>query len=248
MNPLPLRTIPVLVLVYSARKAVNPKLTYEYLAKKCGVSEGYVSMWFSGRRSPNERHAKILAKELACELDLIWAKAATMEEAMEMAIDSTNDHIGKSGKLSEPAPEPLGRHLYSLPKSATRSDWIEVPLYRSVAASRSGASAELPRDGTTWVPKDLAHCKPIVVSGTSMTRAGVDDGDIVLVDESARPKPGQIVVVEIHGETLLKRLVLRGKTPWLASESDEHGDVKIGDQGVRALGVARMAYTPKQIK
>ena len=42
------------------------------------------------------------------------------------------------------------------------------------------------------------------VSGHSMVEAGIHDGDVVVVDRSLGPEPGQVVVVAINGEVSLK--------------------------------------------
>lgn len=44
------------------------------------------------------------------------------------------------------------------------------------------------------------------VSGSSMTGAGIDDGDVLVVDRSLAPDYGRIVVAVIDGEFTVKRL------------------------------------------
>lgn len=44
------------------------------------------------------------------------------------------------------------------------------------------------------------------IVGESMTRAGILDGDIVVVDRALEPGDGAIVVAVVHGEMTLKRL------------------------------------------
>ncbi len=44
------------------------------------------------------------------------------------------------------------------------------------------------------------------VAGESMRGAGILDGDMVVVDRSLEPKPGDVVVAVCHGEMTLKRL------------------------------------------
>lgn len=53
------------------------------------------------------------------------------------------------------------------------------------------------------------------VSGHSMVEAGIHDGDVVVVDRSARPKHGEVVVATINGEVSLK-LFQNDGTPRLA--------------------------------
>jgi len=46
--------------------------------------------------------------------------------------------------------------------------------------------------------------------GDSMSGAGIQDGDIGVVDRSIKPLPGCIVVASIDGEMTVKRLARRG--------------------------------------
>ena len=48
------------------------------------------------------------------------------------------------------------------------------------------------------------------ISGTSMKDAGIDDGDVVLVDRAIKPCHGHVVVAVVDGEFTVKRLWKRG--------------------------------------
>jgi DNA polymerase V len=48
------------------------------------------------------------------------------------------------------------------------------------------------------------------VRGESMTGAGIDDGDVLVVDRSLEPAHGRIVVAVVDGEFTVKRLSRRG--------------------------------------
>ena len=48
------------------------------------------------------------------------------------------------------------------------------------------------------------------VKGDSMIDAGICEGDMVVVERTNSPKPGQIVVAEIDGEWTMKYLRVRG--------------------------------------
>ncbi len=56
------------------------------------------------------------------------------------------------------------------------------------------------------------------VSGDSMSKDGISDGDIVIVDKSIAPAHGKIAVVTYQGELMLKRIhVGRGSLMLLSS-------------------------------
>lgn len=59
--------------------------------------------------------------------------------------------------------------------------------------------------------------------GHSMTRAGIHDNDVALVDRSLEPRSGDVEVAVLDGEFACKRLVIRDGRTWLAPDSDDPG-------------------------
>jgi repressor LexA len=53
------------------------------------------------------------------------------------------------------------------------------------------------------------------VSGDSMADAGIIEGDMVLADRSASPRPGDIVIAEVDAEWTMKYLRRTGQKMWL---------------------------------
>ena len=66
------------------------------------------------------------------------------------------------------------------------------------------------------------------VSGQSMRCAGIFDGDVVVVDRSAKPQHGNVVVVSINGETSLK-LFQHFKKPMLAFANPDMSELEIDE-------------------
>ncbi|MEJ1654232.1 S24 family peptidase, partial [Escherichia coli] len=56
-------------------------------------------------------------------------------------------------------------------------------------------------------------------SGESMNQAGVQNGDLLVVDRAEKPQHGDIVIAEIDGEFTVKRQLLRPR-PALEPVSD----------------------------
>jgi DNA polymerase V len=80
----------------------------------------------------------------------------------------------------------------------------------------------------------------IRVVGDSMTGAGIQSGDVLVVDRSERPKDGTVVVAAVNGELVVKRL-RRGKEGMgLLSENPDYGPVPV-DEGteVKVWGVVK---------
>tara|TARA_Y100001968_G_scaffold110290_1_gene99840 strand:+ start:14867 stop:15319 length:453 start_codon:yes stop_codon:yes gene_type:complete len=77
------------------------------------------------------------------------------------------------------------------------------------------------------------------VSGHSMTGAGINDGDLLIIDRSIDPKPGRIVVAILDGSFTLKRLVLRCKKVYLEAANPDYPSIDITlYQNVQIWGVA----------
>ena len=77
------------------------------------------------------------------------------------------------------------------------------------------------------------------VSGNSMTGAGIYNGDLLVVDRSLDPHPGQIVVAVIEGAFTLKRLVLRNKVLSLEADNPDYQPIDLRQyENVQIWGVA----------
>ena len=59
------------------------------------------------------------------------------------------------------------------------------------------------------------------ISGCSMTRAGIFDGDLAIVDRSLTPRHDDVVVAMLDGELTAKRLLIRSGRTYLAPDSDD---------------------------
>lgn len=75
--------------------------------------------------------------------------------------------------------------------------------------------------------------------GHSMTRAGIFDGDELIVDRAIRPKDGHVVVAVVDGEMTVKRLHFgAGGSVLLRSENLSYPDVEIAElSDLRVWGV-----------
>ncbi|GAB1371625.1 hypothetical protein MASR1M45_16870 [Candidatus Kapaibacterium sp.] len=87
----------------------------------------------------------------------------------------------------------------------------------------------------------------IRVKGDSMINAGIDDGDILLVDSSKKPVHGNIVVASINNKLAVKRLNYSYKETMLLPENDKYLPIrpKSSDR-LKFMGVAIMVI--KDIK
>ena len=73
--------------------------------------------------------------------------------------------------------------------------------------------------------KEATFC--VKVEGTSMTKAGINSGDIMIVDRSLHPKHNDIVLAVIDGEFTVKRIAVNENSLYLMPENDNFSPIKI---------------------
>ena len=75
-------------------------------------------------------------------------------------------------------------------------------------------------------------------AGHSMVGAGIHDGDLLIVDRAATPRPGLVVVAIVDGEFTLKRLAQTNNGLALEPEHTGYQPIAVGeDTDVRIWGV-----------
>jgi DNA polymerase V len=67
----------------------------------------------------------------------------------------------------------------------------------------------------------------VQASGHSMTRAGIFDGDRLIVDRAITAKEGHIVVAVLDGELTVKRLRVRRGQALLCAENPNFPDIEV---------------------
>ena len=76
--------------------------------------------------------------------------------------------------------------------------------------------------------KDATFC--VKVEGTSMTKADIHSGDILIVDRSLEPEHHNIVLAVIDGEFTVKRLAVNDGNLYLSPENDNFAPIKITEE------------------
>jgi DNA polymerase V len=56
------------------------------------------------------------------------------------------------------------------------------------------------------------------MTGDAMSNAGIDDGDLLIVDRSLTPKNGDIIIANVDNEFIVRRLLIENKIGTLTSE------------------------------
>ena len=75
-------------------------------------------------------------------------------------------------------------------------------------------------------------------SGDSMTGAGIDDGDLVLIRKQEEARNGDIVVAFVEGEgNTLKRYKQYGNTVFLHPENPKYRDIPLQDCKIQGIAI-----------
>ncbi len=108
---------------------------------------------------------------------------------------------------------------------------LSVPFYEvSVAA---GAPTYIPQyfESTINITRELVKNPKttfcVRVNGQSMVDAGIDDGDLLIVDKHLPPENDSIVLAVINGEYTVKRLYKRDDDLYLQPANKDFAPIKI---------------------
>ncbi len=68
------------------------------------------------------------------------------------------------------------------------------------------------------------------VKGFSLKNAGIDDGDLMIIDRSLEPKNGKIAVCFIDGEFTAKRIKMAKNEIWLLPENEQFSPIRVTEE------------------
>lgn len=111
---------------------------------------------------------------------------------------------------------------------------VKVPLFEG----RVPAGFPSPAEGYIQRPIDLNEFliqNPpatfiVRVEGESMLHAPIQSGDFLVVDRSARPQNGDVVLAVVDGEFTVKTLRMARRRCWLQAENPVFPDLEIGEE------------------
>jgi len=103
----------------------------------------------------------------------------------------------------------------------------------------SGVSAGFPSPADDYLDRRLDLNEHLIknpaatffvrVAGDSMTGAGINDDDMLIVDRSLEPANGNIVIAVINGELAVKRLLKKNGDCQLVAESQHYPPLDINE-------------------
>lgn len=201
--------------------------------KRFGVSKQTVGYWKSGKgQIPFDRFFVLFGQET-----LNWIKKEY--NIADTAPDEKSEEVLKAEaqkiqllldrglvKFKEP-------QLLAIPKEHFIEEEhgnIEVPHYQHRVAAGLPADSTSPAE-TLALPKMLvkhpSQTYAVTASGDSMTGAGIEAGDILIVDTAIEPQHKNIVIASLDGEQTVKRLWIEGKNIKLMPENSHHEPIEI---------------------
>ncbi len=116
---------------------------------------------------------------------------------------------------------------------------VSIPLVGTVAAgvpilALENITGEIVVDEN--IVKD-GQCFALKVRGDSMTGAGINDGDTIIVRRQPLAQNGDIVVAMLEDEATVKRLCIDGGNVKLVAENPEYPSIEVSpDDNLRIVG------------
>jgi DNA polymerase V len=130
----------------------------------------------------------------------------------------------------------LGNGTPLLPQAALSPPLLQRPIY---SGKVSAGQSRFPSPAQDYEQKLLDLNDKYIrnppatfffqVQGDSMTGAGIFDGSTLIVDRAVKPRSSSIVIADVDGEWMVKRLYKRGNTVKLLSENPAHAPITLAE-------------------
>mgnify|MGYP001558761938 FL=1 len=174
--------------------------TIKELADRLGFSSSYISQLENGTRVPSQKQLAILAKAYRVsdeELNKRWAEAKIQKVSMSTNYKFDIKEVGE--KRVHEAASRMEQGLEELKKTFSVDDHYKVPMLKAIPSddldSRLKEANEfvfMPQDGIPHGHRPFG----LRVSDLLLPDAGILAGDFIILDADAKPKNGDIVIME----------------------------------------------------
>ena len=108
---------------------------------------------------------------------------------------------------------------------------LSIPLSRNTVSAGFPSPADDFKETRISLDATLIKNKEATfyarVSGKSMIGAGLDEGDLLVIDRSLEAEHGKIAICFLDGEFTVKRLHIEKKTITLMPENDDYKPIKV---------------------
>ena len=118
------------------------------------------------------------------------------------------------------------------------SEFMRIPVLGVISAGRPLLSEEH-MENMFIIPEAEGSGRFFLkINGDSMTGAGLENGDMVLVDRNSEAKNGDIVVAIVNGESTVKTLVKQSDRIILRPENPDYQPLIVGsNDDMRIIGI-----------
>ncbi|HYD17442.1 MAG TPA: transcriptional repressor LexA [Patescibacteria group bacterium] len=172
------------------------------------------------------------------------ARALEVKKLPENVVSLQAQQAANAGGGSRRAPAGAG-NLRPSYGHAIAGELVQLPIHGKIAA---GTPIEAVRQevDTIGVPMSMLGMQPcyaLSIEGDSMIKAGIMDGDIVIIEKCDRANDGDIVVALVNEEEVtLKRLRREVGQVVLMPENDAYQPIRLPPQAVRIQGRLRSLF------
>lgn len=115
----------------------------------------------------------------------------------------------------------------------TRTAFFRPLMSAPVRAGFPSPADDFVDQGIDWNQQLIANPMAtfyVRVAGDSMVGAGIREGDTLVVDRSAKPSDGHIIVARLEDTFTVKRLRLVGRKVFLVPENEAFDVIEIGPE------------------
>jgi SOS-response transcriptional repressor LexA len=201
--------------IYMAKRA-QLKLTQEDIANEIGISQGAVSMYFSGRNAINLEFALKIAKLLQCRVEDFSPRLASELGASGSAVFKRDPNLKPvvGFRRLEPNTGPAPENRGNIPLIS----WVQAGSFQEATEAYAPGMAE------AYLPCPTPHGPwtfALRVRGQSMfnpnSPRSFHEGEIIYCDPDREADNGSLVVVKLieEQEATFKQLVVEGSRRYL---------------------------------
>ena len=224
------------------------------MAEKLGIKPQNFSKYLLEQSVPHRRNPEMLASKLTViGVNADWYLTGKGEMFVKdiPGRDEMSKHYEKIGRTVH---DVLMETLRKEEKATTLREVVEdtvdykkhentsIPLYsHSVAAGHPADSTSSVEEYLDLPKRMIAHPKEtyaVTACGNSMTGAGINEGDILIVDTVLEAQDKNVVIASVNGEQTVKKLYIKNGHVSLMPSNGHYDPIEItADMDFRVQGV-----------
>jgi SOS-response transcriptional repressor LexA len=192
----------------------------EEFGEALGVSGQAVRDWEKGRSHPRPANLEKIMELTGKPLMYFYGGDAGNNDALAARLETLIAQVGGG---------PAG-------------EMVAIPLYERASAGAGGLADEQPSEfrhiPRAWIPEGQSEdsCIYVRATGDSMTQAGIEEGELLLVCRTVPVRQGDIAVVRIEDEVVVKRVQELDGALLLVSDNPAYPVRRVDNGSVQIIG------------